>query len=74
MATQMQLAREGKITDAMKIVAEDEKLSVKQILQGVASGNVAICANINHISLKPCGVGQGLRTKVNANIGIRRRV
>ena len=30
MATQMQLAREGKITDAMKIVAEDEKLSVEQ--------------------------------------------
>ncbi|MBR1729435.1 MAG: phosphomethylpyrimidine synthase ThiC [Selenomonadaceae bacterium] len=69
MATQMQLAREGKITDAMKILAEDEKLSVEQILQGVASGNVAICANINHTSLKPCGVGQGLRTKVNANIG-----
>ena len=69
MATQMQAAREGKITDAMKIVAESEHLPVEQIRDGVASGVIAIPANINHTSLKPCGVGQGLRTKVNANIG-----
>ena len=69
MATQMQLAREGKITDAMKIVAQQEKLPEEQIRQGVACGSIAICRNINHISLNPCGVGEGLRTKVNANIG-----
>ena len=65
----MQMAREGKITDAMKIVAEQENLSAEQIRQGVAHGTIAICKNINHTSLKPCGVGEGLRTKVNANIG-----
>lgn len=69
MATQMQAAREGKITDAMKIVAEAEKISAEKIRAGVAQGVIAICANINHKSLKPCGVGAGLRTKVNANIG-----
>jgi len=65
----MQAAREGKITDAMKIVAESEKIPAEQIRAGVAQGTIAICANVNHASLKPCGVGAGLRTKVNANIG-----
>lgn len=69
MATQMQLARQGKITDAMEIVAKQEQLSAEIIRQRVAEGTVAICANINHTSLIPRGVGLGLSTKVNANIG-----
>ena len=69
MATQMQMAREGKISDAMKLVAEAEKIPAEKIREGVAQGVIAICANINHKNLKPCGVGAGLRTKVNANIG-----
>lgn len=69
MSTQMQAAREGKITDAMKICAESEQIPAEEIRAGVAQGVIAICANVNHASLKPCGVGAGLRTKVNANIG-----
>ena len=69
MATQMELAREGRITDAMKIVAEDEHVNAETIRQGVACGHIAICANVNHTNLIPRGVGEGLRTKVNANIG-----
>ncbi len=69
MATQMQLARQGIITDAMKIVAEQEKLSPEFIREGVAKGTIAICCNVNHKNLIPRGVGQGLKVKVNANIG-----
>ena len=69
MATQMQHAREGKITDAMRQVAEAEQLTAETIRERVARGSVAICANVNHARLKPAGVGEGLRTKVNANIG-----
>ena len=69
MATQMQQAREGRITDAMKIVAEEEHLPVETIRERVANGTIAICANINHENLRPRGVGEGLRVKVNANIG-----
>lgn len=69
MMTQMQAARSGQITDAMKIVAEQEKISAETIREGVAEGTIAICANINHTSLVPRGVGKGLSTKVNANIG-----
>lgn len=69
MATQMQMARQGKITDAMEIVAKQENTDVNQIRERVAEGTIAICANVNHTSLVPRGVGLGLSTKVNANIG-----
>ncbi len=72
MATQMQLAREGKVTDAMRHVAEEEHVAVEAVRERVAKGTIAICANVNHLAqgnFQPRGVGEGLRTKVNANIG-----
>ena len=69
MATQMQAARAGKITEAMKAVAAQERQSPEMIRERVAKGTVAICANPNHTGVKPAGVGEGLRVKVNANIG-----
>lgn len=69
MATQMQLARQGIITDAMRTVAQQEGVSEAFIRAGVAEGTIAICANKNHKNLIPRGVGQGLKVKVNANIG-----
>lgn len=69
MATQMQMAREGKISDEMKFVAENEQISAEIVRERVANGTIAICANKNHKNLKPCGVGAGLSTKINANIG-----
>lgn len=67
--TQMQAARQGKITEAMDIVAKQENMDVNVIRERVAEGTVTICANVNHTSLVPRGVGKGLSTKVNANIG-----
>ena len=69
MATQIQAARAGKITEAMKEVAAQERQSPETIRERVAKGTVAICANPNHTGVKPAGVGEGLRVKVNANIG-----
>lgn len=69
MATQMQLARQGIITDAMRAVAQQEGVSEEFIRAGVAEGTIAICCNVNHKNLIPRGVGQGLKVKVNANIG-----
>ena len=69
MATQMQLARQGIITEAMLQVAAQEQLAPEVIRAGVAAGTIAVCCNINHKNLVPRGVGQGLAVKVNANIG-----
>ena len=69
MTTQMQFARQGVVTKEMEFVAREENLSPEFIREGVAKGTIAICCNVNHKNLKPCGVGAGLRVKVNANIG-----
>lgn len=68
--TQIDAARQGIITDAMKRVAEKERKTPEEIRARVAAGTIAIPANINHKNLDPEGVGTGLRTKVNVNLGI----
>ena len=67
--TQLKLARKGTVSPQMKHVAEKESVETDFIIQGVAAGEIAIPTNINHPNLIPCGIGKGLRTKVNANIG-----
>ena len=57
MATQMQLARQGIITEAMLQVAAQEQLAPEVIRAGVAAGTIAVCCNINHKNLVPRGVG-----------------
>ena len=67
--TQLELAREGRISPQMKLVAEKEGVEAEFVRQGVAQGAIVIPANINHTNLEPCGIGKGLHTKVNANLG-----
>lgn len=68
--TQMDAAKKGIITQEMKVVANKEGKNPEEIMALVAEGKVAIPANKNHKSLSPEGVGQGLRTKINVNLGI----
>jgi len=67
--TQPELARKGTISPEMRMVARNEGIEAEFARQGVAEGTIVIPANTNHKNLVPCGIGQGLRTKVNANIG-----
>ena len=66
--TQLEAAGSGQITEAMRQVAEYEKLPVETVRERVANGSVVIPKNINH-SFEARGIGQGLTTKVNANLG-----
>ena len=68
--TQMDAAKRGIITDQMKIVAEKERIDIEVLRQRIAEGTIAIPANKNHTSLSPEGVGLGLRTKINVNLGV----
>lgn len=54
----------------MQIVAEKEYMEHEILRQKVAEGSVCIPANINHKSLSPEGIGSGLKTKINVNLGI----
>lgn len=67
--TQRQEALKGNITEQMKEVARDELLSPEEIRAGVAQGTIAIPYNPLHRNSKAVGIGKGLCTKVNANIG-----
>lgn len=69
-STQMDAAKKGIITKEMEIVAEKENRDVEYIKAKVAEGKIAIPANKNHKALSPEGVGEGLRTKINVNLGI----
>jgi len=67
--TQLEEARKGNITTALKIIAEEEGLSCQTLLELVAQGKVVIPCNPNHPISRPAGIGYNLKTKVNVNIG-----
>ena len=67
--TQKEAARKGIITPQIQAVAEKESIEIKQLMQLIAGGQVAVPANKNHHSLDAQGIGQGLSTKINVNLG-----
>ncbi len=68
--TQMDAAKKGIVTREMRIVAEKEKMEPAKLMDLMARGKIIIPANKNHRNLDPEGVGEGLRTKINVNLGI----
>jgi len=72
MATQLQTARAGTISEQAKYVAEAENVDAGFIWEEIAAGRLVIPANKLHLktNLKPVGIGRALTTKVNANIGM----
>ena len=69
-ATQMEATKKGIITPEMRTVAEKEHIAPETLRERVARGAVAIPANIRHTALSAEGIGEGLRTKVNVNLGV----
>jgi len=70
--TQLEHARLGTITPAMRRVAEREPhLTPEQVRDEVAAGRMIIPANIHHLAgrLDPMCIGRASKTKINANMG-----
>jgi phosphomethylpyrimidine synthase len=67
--TQMRVAREGHISEAMQRVAVREGLEAETIRAEVARGRMVIPANVHHERLDPMAIGLKARVKINANIG-----
>ena len=67
--TQLAKARKGEVTPAMEAVAQAEGVPLQTLVQQIAAGRVVIPANRGHGGIRPIGIGEGLRIKVNANIG-----
>jgi phosphomethylpyrimidine synthase len=72
MATQLEIARSGRVSEEVKFVAKAEGVEAEIVRAEVAAGRLVIPANRIHLkrNLKPAGIGRALRTKVNANIGV----
>jgi len=67
--TQLESARKGTLTAALKRTARAEGLHPDDLLKLVADGQVVIPFNPRHPRLRPVGIGRKLRTKVNVNLG-----
>jgi phosphomethylpyrimidine synthase len=70
--TQLEWAKEKKITSETRTVAANEGLTPEYIRSCIAEGTVVIPINVKrrkYKKLRIIGIGKGLRTKVNANIG-----
>jgi phosphomethylpyrimidine synthase len=69
-ATQMAAARQGILTPQMQQVLDEERIKQDDLIERVASGKIAIPANRNHTNLVGKGIGAGLSTKINVNLGV----
>lgn len=69
MTTQVELAKKGSISEEMKFVAKQENISVEKIRDRLLDGRIIITRNLKRENVKPIGIGEGLKTKTNANIG-----
>ena len=70
--TQLKRARNGFISEEMKLCAKKEGVSPEFIREGVEKGNIVVIRNKKHTAIAPLAIGKGLRTKINANIGTSR--
>ncbi len=66
---QMTEARRGTTTPEMEAVAKAEGRPVEFIMRGVAAGRLIIPRNLRRKNVSVKGIGEGLRIKVNANVG-----
>ncbi len=70
---QIKAAKRGIITSEVARLAQEEEVDAQSICDGIKKGEIVICrSKIASAKKKICGVGTGLRTKVNANIGTSR--
>ncbi len=68
--TQMNAARQGIVTPQMRDVLAVEPISEQELLEKMAAGKITLPANKNHANLVGKGVGEGLQTKINVNLGV----
>jgi phosphomethylpyrimidine synthase len=61
-----------RVPQEIKGLSESERMEPAKLMKLLKSGKVVIPSNPRHKMLRPCAIGEGLRVKVNANIGTSR--
>lgn len=67
--TIIETAKNKIVNDILKKISKSENIPEKKLCFLVSKGHVVIPKNKNRSLSKPCGIGRGLTTKVNVNIG-----
>ncbi len=67
--TQLEFAKLNKITPLMREIARREEISALELCKRIKQGFIVLPLNNRKKISKPCGIGKGLKTKINANIG-----
>ena len=67
--TQLEMARQGIVSEEMKLCAKLENVEPETIRKGVEDGTIVVVRNNGHTSIPALAIGKGLRTKINANVG-----
>ncbi len=67
--TQIELARNGVLTEEMRLCAQQEGVSPELVREEVANGRAVIPRNKTRSFPRPCVIGKAFSVKVNANVG-----
>ncbi|MBN2831542.1 MAG: phosphomethylpyrimidine synthase ThiC [Candidatus Omnitrophica bacterium] len=67
--TQLEYAKSNKLTSLMRSIAKQEGINPGVLLRNIKNGSVVILKNASRALKRPCAIGRGLSTKINANIG-----
>ncbi len=67
--TQLEMARQGIISEEMISCARSENVEPEFIRKGIEEGTIVVVRNNRHTSIAALAIGKGLRTKINANVG-----
>lgn len=72
--TQIEIALSGKISEEMRLCAQQEGVDPEIIRRGVADGTIVVVRNKRRTNTMPLAIGKGVKTKINVNIGTSRDV
>lgn len=68
--TQVEHARNNNLTIEMKKILNQEDISHGELIEKIVAGKIVIPTNNRKNLSQPCGIGEGLKTKVNTNLGL----
>ena len=66
--TQLELAKLNRASSEMRYIARQENIPLATLKKRIKEGRIVLIKNSKR-KIRPCAVGQGLRTKINANLG-----
>lgn len=65
----MKEVRDESYLEELRAIARAENIDYELLRKGISRGSIIVMRNVGRPAVKPVAVGEGLRTKVNVNVG-----